>query len=233
MSSSAVENNFCLFYNLGVTAAPTTYGLSPAESAQLDALRRGDERAFRDLVAQYHGEMVRIAQMYVDDRIVAEEVAQEAWLGILRGLERFEGRSSLKTWIFSIVSNLAKTRGKREKRTVPFSFFENYERDTDNPAVPEDRFRSADREYAGHWATKPSPWQTDPIDLALNTELGQFLEAAVAMLPEQQRAVVTLRDIQGWTAEEVCNALGIAETNQRVLLHRARSKVRRALDEYL
>ena len=200
---------------------------------QLTALRRGDETAFRQLVAEYHSSLVRIAQMYVDDRVVAEEVAQEAWLGALRGLNRFEGRSSIKTWLFTIVSNLAKTRGKREKKSVPFSFFENYEQDTDESAVPPERFRGADDAYPGHWATKPAPWHTDPVTQALNSEMTSYLNAAVELLPEQQRAVITLHDIQGWSAQEVCNALGIAETNQRVLLHRARSKVRRVLEEYL
>lgn len=216
-----------------MTTAPTSFELSPSESAQLDALRRGDENAFNQLVAQYHSAMVRIAQIFVDDRAVAEEVAQEAWLGVLRGLNRFEGRSSLKTWLFTIVSNLAKTRGKREKRTAPFSFFENYDQDVDEPAVPQDRFLPASDEDAGHWAMKPAPWNADPVRQALNSEMMTYLEAAVDALPEQQRVVITLRDIQGWTADEVCNTLGIAETNQRVLLHRARSKVRRALEEYL
>jgi RNA polymerase sigma-70 factor, ECF subfamily len=216
-----------------VTASLATFELSPSENAQLDALRHGDEHVFRQLVAQYHGAMVRIAQMFVDDHVVAEEVAQEAWLGVLRGLDRFEGRSTIKTWLFTIVSNLAKTRGKREKRSVPFSFFEYYEQDTDQPAVPQDRFLPADDPYAFHWARKPAPWNTDPILQALNSEMMDYLQLAVDALPEQQRVVITLRDIQGWTAEEVCNALDIAETNQRVLLHRARSKVRRALEEYL
>lgn len=212
--------------------------LSQAEREQLDALRRGDENAFRALVAQYHASLVRIAQMYVDDRDTAEQVAQDAWLALLRGLTRFEGRSSLKTWLFTIVSNLAKTRGKRDKRTVPFSSFatqniENYERDTDDPAVPAERFYSAGDPRAGHWVTPPAAWQSDPVSHALNTELRAYLDGAVQMLPEQQRTVLTLRDIQGWSAQEVCNALGIAETNQRVLLHRARSKVRRALESYL
>lgn len=206
---------------------------SQTERMQLDALRRGDENAFRDLVAQYHASLVRIAQMYVDDREIAEQVAQEAWLGFLRGLERFEGRSSLKTWLFTIVSNLAKTRGKREKRSVPFSAFENYDRDTDDPVVPAARFYSVGDALAGHWVTPPAAWQGDPVTMALSGELRAYLDAAVQMLPEQQRAVLTLRDIEGWTADEVCNALGIAETNQRVLLHRARSKVRRALEAYL
>lgn len=227
-----IENVFPLFYNLAVTDSPA-FELSPTEREHLDALRRGDETAFEQLVAQYHASLVRIAQMYVGDRVIAEEVAQEAWLGVLRGLERFQGRSSLKTWLFTIVSNLAKTRGKREKRSVPFSFFEHYDQDMDEPAVPSERFRGADDLYAGHWAAKPAPWNVDPERVALNSELMKYLDAAVETLPEQQRIVITLRDIQGWTAEEVCNALGIAETNQRVLLHRARSKVRRALEEYL
>lgn len=208
------------------------FELTLSDSAQLQALRQGDERAFEQLVQAHHGSMVRIAQLFVDERVIAEEVAQEAWVGVLKGLDRFEGRSSLKTWLFTIVSNLAKTRGKREKRTVPFSFFDRYEQDTDDPVVPQERFLSAGDPYAGHWAELPASWQSDPVRQALNTELGTYLETAVAMLPEQQKLVLTLRDIQGWSAEEVCNALGIAETNQRVLLHRARSKVRRAVEEY-
>src|SRR6186997_3326383 len=137
--------------------------MSAQDRALLAELRRGDEEAFRKLVAEYHTMLVRIAQMYVDDRVIAEEVVQEAWLGVLRGLDRFEGRSSLKTWLFTIVANLAKTRGKREKRSVPFSFFENYSKDTDEPAVPPDRFWSGVDAYAGHWATRPEPWQSDPV----------------------------------------------------------------------
>lgn len=220
-------------YNLAVPAASAVFEPSPDESALVSALRRGDEDAFSQLVAQYHNSLVRIAQMFVDDRAMAEQVAQEAWLGVLRGLPRFEGRSSLKTWLFTIVSNLAKTRGKREKRSVPFSAFENYDRDADEPAVPGERFRGRDELYAGHWAMKPAAWDTDPVRQALNQEMRAYVESAVAQLPEQQRVVITLRDIEGWSAEQVCNALDIAETNQRVLLHRARSKVRRALEEYL
>lgn len=230
---SFIENGHGLVYNLAVPAAPVSFELSYSDRTQLSALRNGDEKAFRQLVADYHGSLIRIAQMYVDDRVVAEEVAQEAWLGALQGLDRFEGRSSIKTWLFTIVSNLAKTRGKREKRSVPFSFFENFDQDTDEPAVPTGRFRGADDAYPGHWATKPAPWRADPVTLALNVEMKGYLNAAVETLPEQQRAVITLHDIQGWSAQEVCNALGIAETNQRVLLHRARSKVRRVLEEYL
>lgn len=205
----------------------------PDARAQLDALRRGDERVFVELVKQYNGMMVRIAQMYVGDHITAGEVVQEAWLGVLRGLNGFEGRSSLKTWIFTIVSNLAKTRGMRDKRTIPFSFIPNYEEDTDEPAVPAERFRGAGEIGAFGWKAPPAAWESDPVAQTLNGELKTYLDAAVEALPDQQRAVITLRDIQGWTADEVCNALGIAETNQRVLLHRARSKVRRALEQYM
>jgi len=209
------------------------FQLSLSDSAQLQALRRGDERAFEQLVQEHHGSIVRIAQLFVDDRVIAEEVAQEAWVGLLKGLNRFEGRSSIKTWLFTIVSNLAKTRGKREKRIVPFSFFDRYVQDTDDPAVPPERFLPAGDPFAGHWAEFPASWEGDPVRFALNTEMGRYLEAAVGMLPEQQQMVLALRDIEGWSAVEVCNALEIAETNQRVMLHRARSKVRRALEEYL
>jgi RNA polymerase sigma-70 factor (ECF subfamily) len=185
----------------------------------VEALRAGDERAFEQLIRSYQGTLVRVAQMYVSSRSVAEEVAQETWLAVLTGIDRFEGRSSLKTWIFRILANRAKTRAQREGRTIPFSALGDSE-----PAVAPDRFDH------GQWAALPADW---PEARLLGDETLQMIAAAIDGLPPTQRAVITLRDVQGWSAEEVRNALDLSETNQRVLLHRARSKVRGALEEYL
>ena len=194
------------------------------------ALRAGDEAAFRMLVAELHSSLVRVALIYVPSRAVAEEVVQETWVGVLRGLDRFEGRSSLKTWIFRILTNTAKTRGRREGRTIPFSSLQS-PGTVPEPAVDADRFRpDDDPRWPGHWAAAPEEL---PEDRLVAAETRARLEAAIADLPASQRAVITLRDVQGWTSEEVCNALDVSETNQRVLLHRARSKVRAALEHYL
>jgi RNA polymerase sigma-70 factor (ECF subfamily) len=170
--------------------------------------------------------------MYVSTRAVAEEVVQEAWLGVLRGLGRFEGRSSLKTWIFRILTNTAKTRGEREGRTVPFSALAGEEVDADDPAVDADRFRKEGR-WTGHWSEPPADWAQLPEARLLGDEARAVIDQAVASLPPAQATVIRLRDIEGFDAEDVCNVLEISETNQRVLLHRARSKVRRALEDYL
>jgi RNA polymerase sigma-70 factor (ECF subfamily) len=172
----------------------------------LDALRAGDEAAFLALVRRHNAAMVRVAQIYVGSRSIAEEVAQEAWVGVLKGLDRFEGRSSLKTWLFRIVTNLAKTRAVREGRTIPFSSLRTPE-NVPEPAVEAERL--------------------------LADETIAVVDSAIDSLPPSQRAVIALRDVEGWSAEEVCNALELTETNQRVLLHRARSKVRKALEEHL
>jgi len=202
---------------------------SPAESQLIEALRAGDEAAFAELVRAYHVSLLRVAQIYVASRAAAEEVVQETWEAVLTGIGRFEGRSSLKTWIFSILANRAKTKAKRERRTIPFSEF-------DPTRVPEaslepERFRGPDdARWPGHWALPPQPW---PEDRLLTAETRGKLAESIEQLPPTQRAVLSLRDVEGWSAEEVCNALGLTETNQRVLLHRARSKVRTALEGYL
>jgi RNA polymerase sigma-70 factor, ECF subfamily len=192
------------------------------EARLVQALRAGDEEAFRTLMREYGAAMLRVAQMYVSSRAVAEEVVQEAWLGVLRGIGRFEGRSSLKTWLFRIVANTAKTRGVREARSVPFSSLG----DDDEPAVDPDRFLGAEERFPGHWAAPPE-------GRVLADEALEVIEREIERLPPAQRAVITLRDVQGFTSEEVRNALDLTETNQRVLLHRARSKVRSALEEYM
>ena len=163
--------------------------------------------------------------LYVSTRAVAEEVVQETWLAVLTGLDRFEGRSSLKTWLFRILSNKAKTRGQREGRTLPFSSLAT-DGDESEPAVDIDRFAG----HAGHWAAPP---RGVPEERLLAGEAKARIEAAIAGLPPNQRTVITLRDVEGLSAEEACSVLGLSETNQRVLLHRARSKVRAAFEQYL
>jgi RNA polymerase sigma-70 factor (ECF subfamily) len=203
------------------------------EARLLKALRQGDESAFATLLETYHSSLVHVAMTYVRNRAVAEEVVQETWLGVIRGLDRFEGRSSLKTWIFRIVANIAKTRAEREGRSVPFSALKAAE-ETDEPAVPPERFLdSRAGRLEGHWAAPPSRWETLPQErLDAKETLAQIREA-IETLPPGQRAVITLRDIEQWSSEEVCELLGVSEVNQRVLLHRARSKVRAALEQQL
>lgn len=203
------------------------------ERELVEALRRGDEAAFMRLMTMYYGAMKRLALMYVPNATVAEDVIQETWIGVLEGINRFEGRSSLKTWIFRILLNVAMTRGQREARSVPFSSLPASQPDADQPAVDLDRFLPPDHQWAGHWASLPHSWEHVPEDRLLSGETRAHIREAIEMLPTLQRQVIVLRDIEGWSSDEVCNALAITETNQRVLLHRARSKVRRALEQYL
>jgi RNA polymerase sigma-70 factor (ECF subfamily) len=200
------------------------------EDRLLARLRAGDEAAFSALIDGYHASMVRIAQTYVHTRAVAEEVAQEAWLGVLKGLDSFEGRSSLRTWIFRILVNIARTRSKRESRSVPFSSVAPA--DDDGPAVEPDRFQGPADPNPGAWSEPPRSWEGVPEERLLSKEVRAVIEQAIETLPESQRSVIVLRDVDGWSPEEVCNVLSISETNHRVLLHRARSKVRRALEQY-
>lgn len=205
----------------------------PAELDDLEGLRYGDEGAFMALVERYQGSLLRVAQIFVGSRAVAEEVVQETWLAVLKGVGRFEGRSSLKTWIFRILTNTAKTRAQREGRTIPLSALQS-PGTVPEPALPPERFRaSEDPRWPGHWASPPAAWDELPERRLETLEIRARIEAAIEALPAAQRAVISLRDIEGWSSEEVCNALELRETNQRVLLHRARSKVRRALEEYL
>ncbi len=204
----------------------------PADETDLvQALRAGDEAAFMQLVERHQGQMLRIARMYVPTRAIAEEVVQEAWLGVLKGLDGFQGRSSLRTWIFRILVNTAKTRGQRERRTVPVSSVWSLQ--GDEPAVDPARFLGPRERWAGHWAQEPASWETVPEERLLSAETLAFVSRAIEDLPPSQREVIRMRDVLGWTSREVCNTLDISETNQRVLLHRARSKVRRALEDYV
>ena len=202
------------------------------EAALVAALRAGDEDAFVGLVQRLHPSMVRLAMLYTHDRALADEVAQEAWLGVLQQLDRFEGRSTLKTWILRIVVNVAKTRSARERRTVPFSSMADSDGEAE-ASVPPDRFLDPSHRWAGHWSVPPPSWREVPEERLLSLETRERIEQAIEELPAQQRAVISLRDIEGWSAAEVCDLLAIREGNQRVLLHRARGKVRAALEEYL
>lgn len=203
------------------------------DAALLARLRAGDEAAFDELVGRHSSSMLRVARMYVPSQAVAEEVVQETWLGVLTGLDRFEGRSSLKTWLFRILVNRARTRGERERRTVPFAALAGREADDDEPAVGPERFLPADHDrWPSHWATPPARWEESPERSLESGETLQVIRDAIERLPPMQRLVITMRDLEGWDSEEVRNALEISETNQRVLLHRARSKVRAALEGY-
>jgi RNA polymerase sigma-70 factor (ECF subfamily) len=189
-------------------------------------LRASDESAFNELVRRDHGALLRLALVFLPNRALAEEAVQDTWAAVVDGLSSFEGRSSLKTWILRILANRAKTRLTRESRSVPFSALKDS--DLDEPVVDPSRFSSN-----GRWAAPPQRYDDDgPEKQLMHKEAIRCLERAMQELPPNQRAVVTLRDVEGLDSDEVCNILGVRETNQRVLLHRARSKLRRALEEH-
>jgi RNA polymerase sigma-70 factor (ECF subfamily) len=190
------------------------------EDELVAALRRG-----------YGAMLLRLARTFVRDQAVAEEVVQETWLAVLNGIERFEGRSSLKTWIFQILSNRAKTRAIRERRSAPFSTLGGD--GADEAAVDADRFRDESHRWAGHWAAAPADWTQLPEERLLGQETLARVNEAIQTLPPRQAEVLALRDVEGWEPAEVCAALGISDGNQRILLHRARAKVRAALEHYL
>jgi RNA polymerase sigma-70 factor, ECF subfamily len=196
----------------------------------VDALRAGDEQTFARLVQDYSPGMLRVARMFVSSRAIAEDVVQDAWIGVLNGIQRFEGRSSLKTWIYRILTNTAKTRAAREGRSIPFSALAAAD---EEGGVDPDRFLGEDSRFPGHWAAPPRRWDVQPEGRLLAAETLALIEREIEKLPPNQAIVVTMRDVEGFDAEDVRNALEISETNQRVLLHRARSRLRRALEEYL
>jgi RNA polymerase sigma-70 factor (ECF subfamily) len=205
-------------------------GVRSSDEHVVAALRAGDEQAFRDLFARSYPMMKRIARGYVSSDAVAEEVVQETWTAVLTGLDRFQGRSALGTWIFSILTNQAKSHGAREGRALPLSAVGR--EGEEEPAVTPDRFQTDDDAWPGHWATPPRPWQK-PERRLLALEAREHLKQALAELPERQRVIVGLRDIEGFSAEEVCTLLEVTQENQRVLLHRGRSRLRATLEEYL
>lgn len=186
----------------------------------LARLRAGDEEAFTTLVSRYHGSMVRLALSFVPSRAIAEEVTQDTWLAVLHGLHRFEGRSSLRTWLLRILVNRARTTGAREARSVPVA--------DASPVVDASRFGPS-----GEWATPPEHWIEDAENRVDAAKLGELLREALDALPPRQREVVLLRDVEGMSAAEACEVLAVSEANQRVLLHRGRGKLRQALENSL
>ena len=196
------------------------------------ALRAGDEAAFRGLVEELSPALLRLAMSHVPSRAIAEDVVQDTWLAVINGIDRFEGRSALRTWIFQILLNSARTKGVREKRTLPFAYFRRRAEEGGNePAVEPERFHGRRGEAPGGWARPPVEWESPEERLSSDAARDVML-SAIAELPPRQREVLTLRDIQGYSADDARNALDVSETNQRVLLHRARSKVRAALENH-
>jgi RNA polymerase sigma-70 factor (ECF subfamily) len=199
------------------------------------ALRTGDDAAFRWLLDTYHGPLRRLARSYVATDAVADEVVQEAWLGVIRGIGRFEGRAAVKTWLYQIVMNIARSRGVKEHRTVPFASASGGSAEVDaepyRGAFDPDHFRPPGEQWAGGWRTFPPEWE--PVERLDRQETLDRVRRAIETLPATQRIVISLRDIDGWASDEVCNVLDITPTNQRVLLHRARAAVRAQLDPYL
>lgn len=223
------------------TSSPSTMGASlptasvaPAEDLHLvEKLRDGNETAFVSLIDRHSASMLHLAMVYIPNRAVAEEIVQEAWIGVLQGLKRFEGRSSLKTWIFRILTNCAKTRAQREGRSVPFSSLPEFDADdSSEPSVEPDRFQGPDGQWPGGWVSFPRSWDEIPEERLLSQETLTHVSRAIDALPPHQREVITLRDIEGWSSDEICSFLSVSEANQRVLLHRARAKVRRELEQY-
>jgi RNA polymerase sigma-70 factor (ECF subfamily) len=202
------------------------------DAAMVEALRAGDEDAFVELIRAHHSVVLRVAMTYVSSRALADEVVQETWLGVLSGLDRFHGRCSLKTWIFKIASNIARTRAVREGGRRPCSALISADARTE-PSVDPDRFFPADHpRFPGRWARAPLAWQI-PEERLLESETRDVIHEAVELLPAAQRLVITLRDIEGWSADDACRALELTEGDQRVLLHRARCRVRDALQRHL
>lgn len=203
----------------------------PASQERLlvDALRGGDERVFASLVDKHTSAMLRLALLYVPTLAVAEEVVQETWLAVLRGVDSFEERSSLRTWIFRILLNKAKSSGMAERRNLPLDDLDGGDAEGP-PVVDPTRFTGLPR---GYWSSPPNHWDELPEEQLLARETLALVERAMERLPRGQRAVFELRDLQHWTAAEVCKALGITAANQRVLLHRARGRMRTSVEEYL
>ena len=213
-------------------ATLVTFVASTDDLYLVEQLRSGNEAAFVSLIDRYAPTMLRLAMVYVRARAIAEEVVQETWMAVLEGLNRFEGRSSLKTWLFRILTNCAITRAQREGRSIPFSSLEDIDTDHAEHAVDPDQFLPADHRWSGHWVSFPSNWQEVPEERLLSQETRAHLEKAINALPPSQREIIILRDIEGWSSVETCGFLGISEVNQRVLLHRARTKVRTVLENY-
>jgi RNA polymerase sigma-70 factor, ECF subfamily len=232
---ATTESNVISTVTAGAVRLPLT---SPPQIDQSEdtvlvaSLRSGDESAFARVVDAWSPMMLRVARTFVSTDASAQEIVQEAWLAVVRGLDRFEGRSTLRTWVFRILTNLGKTRGVREARTVPLSSLSPT--GAAGPTVDPSRFRGADDEWANHWTPVGSPraWSPSPEDAALSGEIRSKVLSALQELPERQRTVVSLRDVDGMSADEVCVALDISSANQRVLLHRGRAQLRQKLEDY-
>ena len=209
----------------------TASGALPADAAIVARLRAGDESMFAAIIDAWSSGMLRAARAFVADEHAAQDVVQEAWLGVVRGIGAFEGRSSLRTWVYRILVNRAKTRGVRDSRTVPASSLALADEDL-GPIVDPVRFQGPDGEYPGHWRTFPAAWPS-PEDDAVAAETRRQLIVALQGLPARQRVVVTLRDVEGYSSDEVCRILDISAANQRVLLHRGRAGLRAALEAHL
>lgn len=202
--------------------------MAPGEAELVDSLRRGDEATFRIVVNKYHSGLVRVARGYVPSAAVAEEVVQDTWLAVIKGLDSFEGRSSFKSWLFRILINKAQTRGAREARSVPVDFslgVDDYSTDLTHHS-------SGNRNVRFHWRTHPNAWSELPEALFDEQETRTKVEQSIEDLPAAQRLVITMRGLEGLEPAEVCDLLGISEANQRVLLHRARTQVRAKLDSH-
>jgi RNA polymerase sigma-70 factor (ECF subfamily) len=202
------------------------------EAQLLTQLRNGDEDAFCTLVRRHTPSMTRVALAFVSRRAVADEVVQETWLNVVRSLDAFEARSSLRTWIYAILGNCARRRAGQEQRLVPLSEIAADEASGDELGVSRDRFFESGR-WAGMWSTAVPRWDDLPEERLVSSELRATLLEAIDALPRMQRAVITLRDVEGWSAEEVCDYLGLENGNQRVLLHRARAAARSAIERYV
>ena len=213
-----------------MTEPEVLVGATADDQRIISGLRAGDEATFAEMVDRYNGSLVRVAMRYLPSRAVAEEVVQDTWIGVIEGIDRFEGRSTVKTWLYKILIYKARARGERERRTVPLSALAG---DDSAPSVPTERFRGSDALWAGHWATPPRRWDGDAEERALAGEARSVIDAAIAEMPLAQREVIVMRDLSEFSSVQVCDLLGLTEANQRVLLHRARSRVRAALESYL
>lgn len=211
-----------------ILAREATSPAEMTETGMIDALRNGDEHVFRHLVEMHHTGLRRVAALYVPSNVV-EDVVQETWIAVVRGIDRFEGRSSIKTWIYRILINQARKRGPRERRTIPFSALGPSE--DHDPTVPLERLLHPEL-GSGYWPEAPPHWNADPGDRAVASEIRSVIDRVIEGLSDAQREVITLRDVEGWDSEEVCDTLGISAVNQRVTLHRARTTLRAALEVY-
>ena len=215
-------------------AAAVLEGGSPAQAELLERLRAGNRAAFAELVDAWSPMLLRVARCHVSTAASAEEVVQDTWLAVIRQLDRFEGRSSLRTWVFRILENQARTRGVRESRAVPWSsVFSDGADGNAGPTVDPGRFRGPEDRWPGGWspAGRPTAWEPPPEDAAMAAEIRRELRTALDELPARQRTVVELRDVHGLSSDEVCERLGLSPGNQRILLHRGRARLRTRLED--